>query len=179
MTPNWKHLQKNIMDTIHEGQVKIGYEPSGIQIYYTLASLKGLLGVLVPSAKEMDVLLNVFKSTVENTLGDIQITREEERFCFAIPEKGTSYIHETYEDNTFLKELITVLQNPACTIENILSVFRKQSPDVICQKMQDAEFDYVISYRDKSVDEFMYCFSIGEMGAYYHRFTEIDYESVR
>ncbi len=179
MTPNWKHLQKNIMDTIHEGQVKIGYEPSAIQIYYTLSSLEGLLGIWVPSAKEMDVLMKVFESKVDHELGAIKITRDGERFCCTVPVEGTRYIHETYEDNTFLKELISVLQNPTCSIENILSVFRKQSPDVLCQKMQDAEFDYVISYRDKSIDEFMYCFSIGEMGAYYHRFTEADYESVK
>lgn len=167
------------MDTIHEGQVKIGYEESSIQIYYTLFSLETLLGIWVPSAKEMDVLMKVFQTKITSTLGPVTITRDNDRFCFFVPKEGTKYIYESYEDNTFLKDLIAVLQIPNCTIENILSVFREQSPDVICQKMTDAEFDYVISYRDKSIDEFMYCFSIGEMGAYYHRFTEADFETVR
>ncbi len=179
MTPNWKHLKKNIMDTIHEGQVKIGYEKSSIQIYYNFPSLEALLGVFVPSVREMDVLMKVFQEQIESSLGPVQITREEERYCFKIPEKGTQYVFDTYGENTFLKELIAVLQDKACTIDSILSVFRKQSPDVICQKTQDAEFDYVIYYKDKSIDEFTYCFNIGEMGAYYHRFIEADYASVR
>lgn len=178
MNPNWKHLQKNIMDTIYEGQVKIGYEKSGIQIYYMFSSLESLLGVLVPSVKEMDVLMQVFKAKVTDALGPISITRDNERFCFYIPEEGTKFIYETYEENSFLRDLIEVVKNPACSLDDILSVFKKQSPDVVCQKMLDAEFDYVIYYKDKSIDEYMYCFNIGEMGAYYHRFTEADYASV-
>ncbi len=167
------------MDTIHEGQVKIGYEKSSIQIYYNLSSLEALLGILVPSVKEMDVLMKVFQTQVKGSLGAVEITRQEERYCFFVPEEGTKYIFDTYEDNTFLKDLIETLQNKDCTIETILKVFKKQSPDVVCQKTQDAEFDYVIYYRDKSIDEFIYCFNIGEMGAYYHRFTEADYASVQ
>ncbi len=167
------------MDTIHEGQVKIGYEKSSIQIYYNLASLEALLGVYIPSAKEMDVLMKVFEKQVLSTLGPVAITRQEDRYCFFVPEEGTKYIFDTYGDNTFLKDLIDTTQKKDCTIEDILTVFKKQSPDVVCQKTPDAEFDYVLYYKDKSIDEFIYCFNIGEMGAYYHRFTEADYASVQ
>ena len=167
------------MDTIHEGQVKIGYEKSSIQVYYNLPSLEALLDVYVPSAKEMDVLMKVFEKQVESTLGTIHVTRQEERYCFFIPEEGTKYIYDTYGDNTFLKELITTTQQKDCTIEDVLAVFKKQSPNVVCQKTPDAEFDYVIFYKDKSIDEFIYCFNVGQMGVYYHRFTEADYASVR
>lgn len=178
MTPDFKHLKKNIMDTIHEGQVKIGYDNSSIQIYYNLPSLEALLGVYIPSVKEMDVLMKVFQSQIEDTLGPVKITRQAERYCFTVPEKGTKYIFDTYEDNTFLKELIETTQKKDCTMDDILTVFKKQSPDVVCQKTEDAEFDYVIYYKDKSIDEFIYCFNIGQMGVYYHRFIEADYASV-
>ena len=179
MTPNWKHLKKNIMDTIHEGQVKIGYDKSGIQIYYNLSSLETLLGVWVPSEKEMDVLMKVFQAKLESSLGAVEITRQDDRYCFYVPEEGTKYIFDTYKENTFLKDLIATMQNKDCSIDAILKVFKKQSPDVVCQKTPDAEFDYVIFFKDKSIDEFIYCFNFGEMGAYYHRFTEADYASVQ
>ena len=72
-----------------------------------------------------------------------------------------------------------VLKESTCSIEQILEVFKKRSPNVICEKAVDEEFDYVIYYENDSFDSFRYCFSLGEMGAFYHRFSEYDYQTVR
>ena len=177
LTIDYKHLEKNICDTIHEGQVKLGYAKECVRIYYFVASLESLLGVKVADEAEMDEILKEFQRQAKEELGNIDISHQGKRFCFAVPEQGVDYIYETYKENVFLKTLIEVLAKPDCQIEDIMKVFTAQSEHVVCEKME-AEFDYVIYYKEKELDEFRYCFSIGEMGAYYHRFTEDDYKSI-
>ncbi len=175
---DYAHLEKNICDTIHEGQVKLGYADEMVRIYYFLSSLNGLLGTNAKSVEEMDGLLESFETFVAPRLGKVLVSHEGERYCFLVSREGVSYIYETYKENKFLKQLIAVLQNPTCTIEEIKTVFTEKSEDVIVEKTPEEEFDYVIYYKDTAIDEFYYCFSIGEMGAYYHRFTKYDYQSV-
>lgn len=175
---DYRHLEKNICDTIHEGQVKLGFVEESVRIYYMLGSLNGLLGTQAETPEEMEAVLADFSIFVKQHLGTVEISRDGVRFCFQVSREGVRYIHETYQENLFLQQLIVVLQNPACTIEDIQAVFLEKSDDVVCEKKTDEEFDYVIYYKDPSIDEFYYCFSIGQMGAYYHRFTEYDYKSV-
>lgn len=175
---DYRHLEKNICDTIHEGQVKLGYVDESIRIYYMLGSLNGLLGTAITEPEEMEEALLVFPELVKEHLGTVTVSRDGVRFCFQVSREGVSYINDTYQDNQFLRELIRVVQNPFCTIEEIQKVFLEKSDQVICEKKTDEEFDYVINFTDPGIDEFYYCFSIGEMGAYYHRFTAGDYASV-
>lgn len=178
MKIDYKHLEKNICDTVHEGQVKLGYVKECVRIYYFVASLENLLGVKVKDEWEMAQVLQEFHKEQDPRLGELVISHEGKRFCFAIPEQGVTYIYESYKENVFLKHLMECLSVPNCQIEDIIKVFKEQSDSVICEKTEGAEFDYVLYFEDKAIDEFRYCFSIGQMGAYYHRFTEADYQSV-
>ncbi len=175
---DYGHLEKNICDTIHEGQVKLGFVEESIRIYYMLSSLNGLLGCEIEHPEQMEEALKEFPAFCKERLGEVQISRQGVRFCFQVSREGVCYIHASYQENTFLQELIKVLQTPGCQIEEIKETFEKKSKDMVCEKKTDEEFDYVIYYKDPSIDEFYYCFSIGEMGAYYHRFTEYDYKTV-
>lgn len=178
MKIDYKHLEKNICDTVHEGQVKLGYVKECVRIYYFLASLENLLGVKVKDEWEMAKVLQEFHKVRDPRLGELVISHEGKRFCFTIPEQGVTYIYESYKENVFLKHLMECLSDPNCQIEDIIKVFKEQSDSVICEKTEGAEFDYVLYFEDKEIDEFRYCFSIGQMGAYYHRFTEADYQSI-
>lgn len=175
---NYAHLEKNICDTIHEGQVKLGYADEMVRIYYFLQSLNGLLDTNAATVAEMDQMLESFEEFVSPRLGEVIVSHDKERYCFLVSREGVAYIYNNYKENKFLKQLIEVLANPFCKIEQIQKVFEAKSKDVVVEKTPEEEFDYVIYFKDPKVDEFYYCFSIGEMGAYYHRFTKYDYQSV-
>ncbi|MDO5291905.1 MAG: DUF3877 family protein [bacterium] len=175
---NYKHLEKNICDNIHEGQVKLGYADEIVRIYYFIPSLNGLLDTNAASIEEMDEILSSFPAFVSERLGNVTVSHQGERYCFMVSREGVAYIYEHYKENEFLKQLISVLQTPNCTIETIKDVFLLKSSEVVVEKTVGQEFDYVIYYKDPAIDEFYYCFSIGEMGAYYHRFIKPDYQSV-
>ena len=170
-------LENNVIDTIHEWQVKLGYTEEMIRIYYNRDSLEHLVKWELPTVKEAKEFLIAWRESVKNHLGEIHLSNKEERFCIGIPVTGTKYVHEQRKGSRFLIDLMEVLKEPSCTIEKILEVFKKQSPNVICEKATGEEFDYVIYFED-DVDSFRYCFSLGEMGAFYHRFSEYDYQTI-
>lgn len=176
--PDYRRLEKNLCDSIHEIQVKLGFAKESIGLYYMKPSIQQLLGVGEVEQEEFLQLLKGFVEETSSRLGKIKITGSEGRYCFQIPVEGVCFIHQSYKENIFLKTLVEVVQAPGCTIEKVLKVFSLLSPDIICETPKGAEFDYVVYAADPTIDEYRYCFSISEMGAYYHRFTKEDYETV-
>ncbi|WP_455714828.1 DUF3877 family protein [Anaerosporobacter sp.] len=172
-------LEKNVIDTIHEWQVKLGYTEEMIRIYYNRDSLEHLVKLSLPTVVEAKEFLIDWRETVKDRLGKVHLSNKEERFCIGVPADGTKYVYEKKKESTFLTDLMKVLKEPSCTIEQILGVFKKQSPNVVCEKVTGEEFDYVIYYEDYALDSFRYCFSFGQMGAFYHRFSEYDYQTIR
>lgn len=172
-------LENNVIDTIHEWQVKLGYTEEMIRIYYNRDSLEHLVKLPLPTILEAKEFLIAWRETIQDHLGKVHLSNNEERFCIGIPAEGTKYVHEQRKGSTFLLNLMEVLKEPTCSIEQILEVFKKRSPNVICERAVDEEFDYVIYYENDALDSFRYCFSLGEMGAFYHRFSEYDYQTVR
>jgi hypothetical protein len=175
----YQQLEKNVIDTVHEWQVKLGYTEEMIRIYYNRDSLEHLVKLPLTTVAEAKEFLIAWRETVKDHLGKIHLSNKDERFCIGIPADGTKYVYENKKDSTFLLDLMKVMKESPCTIEQILEVFKKQSPNVICEKVDSEEFDYVIYYEDESLDSFRYCFSLGQMGAFYHRFSEYDYLTVR
>ena len=49
---NCKFLKKHIVDTVKEWQIKIGYHPGPMKLYYPAASLTELLGLPEDAGKE-------------------------------------------------------------------------------------------------------------------------------
>ncbi|WP_310604740.1 DUF3877 family protein [Anaerosporobacter sp.] len=170
-------LEKNIIDTIHEWQVKLGYTEEMIRIYYNRDSLEHLVKLPLPTVVEAKAFLIEWRETAEH-FGKIRLSNKEERFCIGIPAEGTKYIYELKKRSTFLIDLMKILKESDCTIEHVMEVFKKQSEDIICEHVEGEEFDYVIYYADETMDAFRYCFSFGEMGAFYHRFSAYDFETI-
>lgn len=175
---HFQRLLKNIKDAIHEGQVKLGYVDEIVRMYYMEPSLLHLLGVHQEGLKNLDEVLVEFELWCKEKDELINVSKDGKRFCFTVSRELSKKIYETYEDNGFLQQLAKTLQNRPCNIDDILNVFYSQSDKVICEKCEGMEFDYVISYEDPEIDEYKYCFTIDEMHAYYHRFTEFDYQSI-
>lgn len=172
----FSRLFKNLVDSVKEAQIKIGYSPTPVAFYYPLDSLCALLGESV-NESEMQKRLEDFSEYAEDKLGTLNIRIEDERFRIEIPVKGVECVHGITEGYEFLEEFVKAVSAP-CTIESLLEVFGKYSENVQCVKVDgEEEFEYVVYFGDGVPDNYYYCI-LPEMGhATYHRFTPEDYKS--
>ena len=172
---NTQKLEQNIIDTITEQQLKLGYRREYVRIYYPLLSLNRLLGT-EKDASQMKEILTCFCEAVKDRYGKINISEGNGRFCFLIPPEGGEYIHAHREDHSFLQELIDTVRRHGCRLDEILSLFHKYSHHVHIEKTEHGEFDYLIYFEDGNPDAFRYCITVEEDHIIYHRFTEEDYQ---
>lgn len=173
---NYFNLEKNICDSIKEGQIKIGYSEEPVRLFYPLESIAELLEMDKPSIAKMQEVLAEFKMYCSQRLGALEISNKEERFCFMIPREGTKYINENYKDNPFLRQFIQNITKVNCTLEDMLQVFNTYSKDIYFE--ENEELGYILYFNDITIDEYVYCIKFDEFGATYHRFTKYDYKKL-
>lgn len=174
--PGFKELEKNIIEVIKEEQIKIGYRSETIRLYYPIESICNLLGVSY-TVTELCKVLDQFCDFVKERLGIVEYSNIETRFCFVIPPKGVDYVHESTEENYFLIDFIEKISGHDCSLDDLLKIFYKHSDHVICEKMNNDEFDYLIYFKDEKPDAYRYCIKFENCHTIYHRFTKADYEN--
>lgn len=171
-------LIRNMIDQMVEAQIKLGYSKETITLYYPLDSLNRILATSYETGAQMaEALMEAFRDR-EHSLGEILVTAQGDRLGVVLPPEAGEYVHNKVEKPAFLVELIQLFgKNHHCTIEEIKDLFDKFSKNVLCEKMpENAEFDYVLSFPEKDVDNYFYCIRM-EMGhTIYHRFLEEDYK---
>ena len=174
---SYNRLEKSLTDVMQEAQLKLGYDRHPITLYYPTESVARLLGTPEEDADGTARLLASFPAHTADTLGAVEITREENRFCFRIPAEGVQYVHENLPEPAFLRAFLQVIRGLEVTLEDILAVFRQFSDHVICEKIPvNDEFDYLIYFADGKPDDYRYCIKLEDDGcAIYHRFTPEDY----
>mgnify|MGYP004676143339 CR=1 FL=1 len=70
---NRERLIKNMTDQVKEAQLKLGYAPETVRLYYPVASLNEILGTAAQNAQEMLCLLNrEFKAKTD--LGELKFS---------------------------------------------------------------------------------------------------------
>jgi hypothetical protein len=175
--PNYKSLENNIMDIIIEQQIKLGYREETLRLYYPMESINRLLEVELP-IHELEIALDGFCQFVSEQLGNVKYSRSDQRFCILIPPKGVTYVYHNADNKSFLKELIDIVTGHQCSIEDILAIFNRYSNHVICNKLFNGEFDYLIYFEDGIPDAYRYCIKFEECHVIYHRFTKADYEAL-
>lgn len=171
---NFDRLKQNIMDVIKEEQLKLGYRPETVRLYYPLSSLRHFFGQSCDAA-QAEALLADFCGQVRDELGSIAVSRSGERFCFAIPPDGAAYVHEHTSDNEFIKELIDTVSRHGCTMDDVFAVFGAHSDRLHTEKLENGEFDWLIYFEDGQPDGYYYCFTSDEFHTMYHRFLPEDY----
>lgn len=172
----FEHLKKNIYDYIYEGMVKLGYDKNkSVSIFYEKGLIAWLLNTDINS---IDLLIPEFIDYSKEYLGIISFEKGKDRYKITVPYEGVLKIAEAYKDHTFLKKLVSALQNKDCTLDDIENVFKEISPEYIKEEVDNSEFQYVFHFKDKTIDEFRYCFSFDCLGKYYHRLLDYDYENV-
>lgn len=172
---NFEALLDNLTEMIKEAQLKLGYAKEPVRLYYPLDSLNHLLDSEF-HADDMLLALERFSEFSHDTLGGISVSEKHGRFCILIPEFGAEYVHQHTSDTEFLKALIDKIRDHGLNLNDILEIFRQYSDRVICMKIAEDEFDYLIYFEDGIPDSFRYCIKFEGAYATYHRFTPKDYE---
>ncbi len=101
---------------------------------------------------------------------------KKERFCFHIPEEGSSYVHDNTKPNEFIKELVELVGQHGCKIEDIIALFKEHNKDIVVEEINNGEFDYLIRFPKENEDPYYYCFHNEGCHIIYHRFLPADYE---
>lgn len=170
---NFEKLENNIIDVIKEEQAKLGYRKENIRLYYPISSLCHILEVQA-QPEEMDGILISFGKYTRKRLGQVEVSRKGERFCFLIPEQGAEYVHENTEADEFINELIALVGSHDCTLDQVKDLFKTKGENIDIQPIDSDEFDLLIRFRD-SADKYYYCFKDEGGHVIYHRFLPEDY----
>ena len=169
-------LEKNLIDIIKEEQAKLGFRKEAIRLYYPLSSLNHFFEA-EDSEAEMLARLSGFPASLTKKLGNVTVTAKKDRFCFHIPEDGSVYVHEHTDANEFIRSLVELLQHHGCTMDDIFSLFKDTSENVIFEEMNHGEFDWLVYFEDGKPDAYCYCIADEGCHLTYHRFTKEDYEA--
>lgn len=172
---DYRLLEQNLMDLVEEEQIKLGYREETVRFYYPAQSINHLLGTELTS-KELLMALQGYNGNPERHLGDVTFSRRGDRFCVQIPGEGVAYVHNTRKEPGFLGDFIGVVANHHSTLEEIKEVFARYNDKFQCEKVEDGEFDYVLSFPDGVPDEYLYCIKFEGPHVTYHRFTRLDYK---
>lgn len=118
----FEKLEKNLMDVVLEEQAKLGFRREKIRLYYPLSTLNHLLGTQ-DTAEQMEVTLAGQPESMTIKLGKLAVSRKGDRFCLCIPEEGSAYVHEHFAEKGFIYELIQLIGQHDCKMENTDSYF--------------------------------------------------------
>lgn len=169
-------LEKHIVDTVKEWQMKIGYQEGGMKLYYPATSLQEAM----EEGETLQEALQAFASEVQPRLGKIEISHSGDRYCLVIPEQGCRYIAEKISEPEFLGRLLRVITAGNGTMEQIRRCFREFAAEkgtVSIEKNEtEHELGRVFYFEDEKADEYVYCVEENEFGLTYHRFSRADYE---
>lgn len=174
---NFTKLRRNIIDVIKEEQIKLGYRKEAIRLYYPLQSLNRLLDAGLGEA-EMKSALKAFAEGVEDELGIIKISCENERFCFFLPEKVSEFVYLHTEQKGFIYDFIAAISKHHVSVEEIVEQFRKYSDQVHFEKVSHGEFNYIIYFENGDPDDYRYCITDEGGHFIYHRYTKEDYDDL-
>ena len=154
----YERLEKSLIDLVKEEQAKLGYRKEMIRLYYPLSSLNHFM--------ETNADSDIF--------GEVGITHVKDRFCFALSEKASEYVHENMKPNEFIKELVELVAKHGCTMEDIEALFCSHSDKIVTEPMDKGEFDRMIRF-EAGEDKYYYCFKDEGCHIIYHRFLPEDY----
>ena len=168
-----KSQSVGLTDEEKEEQAKLGYRKEMIRLYYPLSSLNHFMETNADS-EEMQELLADFPKAAEDIFGEVGITHAKDRFCFALSEKASEYVHENMKPNEFIKELVELVAKHGCTMEDIEVLFRSHSDKIVAEPMDNGEFDRMIRF-EEGEDKYYYCFKDEGCHIIYHRFLPEDY----
>lgn len=170
---NYERLLDHIQSTVYEGILKLGYhEKERISIYYDLDLINYLLEQTFDTTKEALTVLEKCPFSFPD------VSLQNNRFQFRIYGTLLETIYHTGEKNSFLKDMIHLVRTHQFTLEDVKSIFEKQTTNYTCEEIHESEFQYVLYFNDKTINQYKFCFSFDAFGGYYHRLLDYDYNKI-
>lgn len=169
-------LWQDVTDQLKEAQIKLGFGPSTVKLYYTPASLCALTGAQAADGPILAHQLTEAAAHAPASLGSVTFQPHQDRVEVTIPEAGVRYVHEQVEASPFLRALIGLFAgHHHASMEEVIALFAAQQVPYVCRTMpQGAEFDQVLFFPSGQPDGYCYFFK-EEMGHLsYHRFRPED-----
>ena len=171
---DYTRLKNNIIDSIKEEQVKLGYRKETIRFYYPLSSLNRYLNSDL-DAKGMQAELEHFAAGLTGDLGETGISHTGDRFCIRLSETATEWVHDHTPQSGFIYDFVDIISKHGITLDDILSCFKKYSESVAVKNLSNGEFNYLIYFENGIPDDYRYCLTEETDHFIYHRFTVEDY----
>ena len=178
-----EQLERHIIDTIKEWQMKIGYQEENMRLYYPDVSLIGMLELSDDTTeKELKKNLAIFAEIVSERLGQIEISNVGDRYCLNVPPEGCKYISEKIPDSELLKNLLVVLDRRENDMDQVRRVFEDYATEHqgICveEDHENEGLGLVFYYTSEETDPYVYCMEQDDFGITYHRFSRPDYNKL-
>ena len=171
-------LEKHIVDTIKEWQMKIGVSKEVLRLYYPKESI--CLYLQLPENTENALLQQKTESYIREHASYLEGTRvsyQKDRFCVAVSEAGSRYVAEHVELPSFLVLFLAAIKKQ--DMEAVRSVFRDYAREHHGTYIEDREEDglgTVFYFEQEELDAYAYCVEQDVFGVTYHRFAREDYE---
>ncbi len=169
-------LLQDITDQLKEAQIKLGFGPSTVKLYYAPTSLAVLTGLPAADAHTMADALAAQPAFTASPLGELCFQPHEDRVEVTIPQDGVRYVHEQVEASPFLQALIGQFAgHHHADMAEVRQLFDRQQAPYVCRQMPaGSEFDCVLYFPNGQPDGYCYFFK-EEMGHLsYHRFRPED-----
>lgn len=173
-------LERHVMDTLKEWQIKIGNFESGIRLYYPKTSLCDYLNL------DTDIDNGVLGRQIEeyfrvhaNFLGDISVSVNQDRFCIWIGKSGCDYIENNVPVPEFLTNFLEILKSQNMSfIQNYFEEYAKRNQTRVCMEREKDDMGIVLYFEDENIEPYVYCIDQNEFGITYHRFTRNEYRNL-
>ncbi len=200
---NTNALEKHMIDTVKEWQMKIGFRSEEMNLYYPDISLAGLLELPKDLTEEkLKAALEEFAQETEERLGRIRVSNNGERYCLTIPAEGCTYIHTQVPDSEFLKVFLETVTAPGAGLEQVYTCFEQNAREngecFVSADREQEGLGHVFYFAGKrsgeagtsvpegadadpaqsDIDEYVYCVESDDFGLTYHRFSWPDYQKL-
>lgn len=171
-------LEKHVMDTMKEWQIKMGSFDSGIRLYYPKLSICRDL-CLDAEGIGNEVLCGYIEHYFEENagyLGKVKVTADGKRFCLLVGKEGCDYVEQNVPVPEFLTEFLEVLKEQ--NMQSVMKYFEeyaKKHGTEVCVQTEEGGQETVLYFENERVEPYVYCIDHNEFGITYHRFTKEDY----
>lgn len=174
-------LEKHVIDTMKEWQMKIGSFDSGIRLYYPKMSICRDL-CLDAETMDNEVLCRYIEHYFEENagyLGRITVTADRERLCLLVGKEGCDYVAQNVSEPDFLTAFLEVLKEQDMqSVMNCFEAYAKKHGTEVCVRTEEDGHETVLYFENEWVEPYVYCIDHNEFGITYHRFTKEDYRQL-
>lgn len=170
-------LEKHVVDTMKEWQIKIGSFDSDIRLYYPKTSLCRHLNL--QNDIESEVLsryIEKYFADYVKYLGDVTVSAKQDRFCILVGREGCDYVEKNVPEPEFLAKFLEVLKSQK--MQNILDYFEeyaKRYGTSLCTEKEEGGLETILYFENNEIEPYVYCIDQNEFGITYHRFSKGDY----